>query len=226
QRAGLLERLRKFVFISKLTLSDRSAEWSAVRWRGAGAAAAAQAAGVAPAEAAAAAGSIVASPAGGWWLMAEAGGIEMGEWIAPAEAIRAAWPRLVAQTRPMGSAAQERDRILSRVPRYGADITTAELPQETGQLDHLDFTKGCYVGQEIVERIRARGAVHRHWTSFQFAEAVGAGSEVAVDGKAVGKVTSLTVLDGGWLGLGYIRDPHHQPGQAVTAGAVRGTVAG
>ncbi|HEY8055145.1 MAG TPA: hypothetical protein VIE13_04445 [Terriglobales bacterium] len=225
QRAGLLERLRRFVFISKLTLTDLSAAWSAVRWRGPGAAAAAQAAQVAPAESAAA-GGIVSSPAGGWWLMSEAGGVEMGEWLAPAETIRAAGPRITAQARPAGSEAQERDRILSRVPRYGADITAGELPQETGQLDHLDYTKGCYVGQEIVERIRARGAVHRHWTAFQFPQAVAAGSEVTVDGRAVGKVTSLAAVNGGWLGLGYIREPHHQAGQAVAAGAVGGTVAG
>ncbi|MGN6592651.1 MAG: CAF17-like 4Fe-4S cluster assembly/insertion protein YgfZ [Terriglobales bacterium] len=222
QRAGLLERLRRFVFISKLTITDASAAWSAVQWRGPGAGAAAVAAGVAAAELQP--GEVAASPAGGWWLAGEAGGIELGEWLAPAEAIRAAWPRLLPQARPAGSAAQERDRILSRVPRYGADITAAELPQETGQLDHLDYTKGCYIGQEIVERIRARGAVHRHWAAFQFPEAVAAGSEVQAEGKAVGKVTSVTQRGGGWLGLGYIRDPHHQPGQTVAAGAVTGTV--
>jgi hypothetical protein len=68
--------------------------------------------------------------------------------------------------------------------------------------------------------------VHRHWTAFQFPQAVAAGSEVTVDGRAVGKVTSLAAVNGGWLGLGYIREPHHQAGQAVAAGAVGGTVAG
>jgi aminomethyltransferase len=37
-----------------------------------------------------------------------------------------------------------------------------DLPQETAQLRALHFTKGCYLGQEIVERIRSRGSVHRH----------------------------------------------------------------
>jgi aminomethyltransferase len=222
QRAGLLERLRRFVFISKLTITDASADWSAVQWRGPGAGAAAVAAGVAAAELGP--GQVAASPAGGWWLAGEAGGTELGEWLAPAEAIRAAWPRLLEQAQAAGSAAQERDRILSRVPRYGADITAGELPQETGQLDRLDFTKGCYVGQEIVERVRARGAVHRHFTAFRFAAEAAAGSEVAVDGKAVGRLTSITRRDGEWVGLGYIRDPHHQPGQRVGAGAVAGTV--
>ena len=44
------------------------------------------------------------------------------------------------------------------------DIRERDLPQETGQTRALNFTKGCYLGQEIVERIRSRGAVHRQFT--------------------------------------------------------------
>ncbi len=46
------------------------------------------------------------------------------------------------------------------------DIRDRDLPQETGQTRALNFTKGCYLGQEIVERIRSRGAVHRQFTAF------------------------------------------------------------
>ena len=48
-------------------------------------------------------------------------------------------------------------RIAAGIPRYGADIRERDLPQETEQERALNFTKGCYVGQEIVERIRSRG---------------------------------------------------------------------
>jgi aminomethyltransferase len=46
-------------------------------------------------------------------------------------------------------------------PKYGVDITDSTLPQESQQMHAVSFNKGCYLGQEIVERIRARGQVHR-----------------------------------------------------------------
>ena len=52
------------------------------------------------------------------------------------------------------------------IPQFGVDIRERDLPQETGQTRALNFTKGCYLGQEIVERIRSRGAVHRKFTGF------------------------------------------------------------
>ncbi len=52
-------------------------------------------------------------------------------------------------------------RIENGKPRYGEDITDTSLPQETLQMHAVSFTKGCYIGQEIVERIRARGHVNR-----------------------------------------------------------------
>ena len=52
-------------------------------------------------------------------------------------------------------------RIENGKPRYGEDITDTSLPQETQQMHAVSFTKGCYLGQEIVERIRARGHVNR-----------------------------------------------------------------
>jgi folate-binding protein YgfZ len=53
-------------------------------------------------------------------------------------------------------------RIENAKPRYGEDIVETSLPQETEQMHAVSFTKGCYIGQEIVERIRARGHVNRH----------------------------------------------------------------
>jgi aminomethyltransferase len=52
-------------------------------------------------------------------------------------------------------------RIENGKPRYGEDILDTSLPQETQQMQAVSFTKGCYLGQEIVERIRARGHVNR-----------------------------------------------------------------
>ena len=52
-------------------------------------------------------------------------------------------------------------RVENGKPRFGEDIRDTTLPQETQQMHAVSFTKGCYLGQEIVERIRARGHVNR-----------------------------------------------------------------
>lgn len=53
-------------------------------------------------------------------------------------------------------------RLETAKPRYGEEITERFLVQETGQMQAVSSTKGCYLGQEIVERVRSRGQVHRH----------------------------------------------------------------
>jgi folate-binding protein YgfZ len=77
--------------------------------------------------------------------------------------IPALWQAIqAAGARPAGAAALETLRIVEGIPAYGIDIQSRDLPQETSQDRALHFTKGCYLGQEIVERIRSRGQVHRH----------------------------------------------------------------
>ena len=104
-------------------------------------------------------------------------------------------------------------RILEGTPLYGADIRDRELPQETGQTRALHFSKGCYLGQEIVERIRSRGNVHRTFSAFRLeGELPAAGAPLEADGKQVGELTSVAAIplpkvDGTIvpLALGYIR---------------------
>jgi len=83
-------------------------------------------------------------------------------WVKAAE-IPALWKTLTeAGATPVGAATLEAFRIAEGIPEYGIDIAERDLPQETSQMRALHFSKGCYLGQEIVERIRSRGAVHRH----------------------------------------------------------------
>jgi len=104
-------------------------------------------------------------------------------------------------------------RILEGTPLYGADIRDRELPQETGQNRALHFSKGCYLGQEIVERIRSRGNVHRTFSAFRLdGELPVVGAPLEADGKQVGELTSVAAIplptDNGTiaqLALGYIR---------------------
>lgn len=218
-RADLLARLQRFVFISKVVLADESENRSALRVWGEGAAAAWQAAAL---SVAAPAPGLICTPASdGAFALGAAAGLEF--WGHP-DAVRVAWERLHVHAHAGDAGEQERCRILAREPRYGFDITAGELPQETGELARLDFNKGCYVGQEIVERIRARGAVHRHLRALNFPAPVTAGTSLSVAGAAIGKLTSVAQRDGEWRALGYVRDPHGAAGTELLAGDARGTV--
>jgi folate-binding protein YgfZ len=155
-------------------------------------------------------------------------------WLASKDVYKT-WSALVAAgATPVGSEALEMQRIATGIPLYGLDIHERDLPQETEQMRALNFNKGCYVGQEIVERIRSRGNVHRKFTGFLMggAAAVVAGAKIvagkAGDEKEVGDVTSVAVLrtrsGEQTLALGYIRREVGVPGREVTIGAVKATV--
>jgi folate-binding protein YgfZ len=93
---------------------------------------------------------------------------------------------------PVGTEALEMLRVAAGTPRYGTDIRERDLPQETGQARALNYNKGCYIGQEIVERIRARGRVHRMFTGFRLqADDAAPGSKVLAAAEAVGEITSV-----------------------------------
>jgi folate-binding protein YgfZ len=119
-------------------------------------------------------------------------------------------------------------RILEGTPLYGTDIRDRDLPQETNQNRALHFSKGCYLGQEIVERIRSRGSVHRTFTAFRLEGALPApGTAIESRGKAVGELTSVAEiqLDGSrQFALGYVRrealerrEPLQYPGGTARA---------
>ena len=156
-------------------------------------------------------------------------------WLAP-QNVTPVWDALVnAGATPAGTAATELLRIASGVPRYGQDIRERDLPQETSQERALHFAKGCYVGQEIVERIRSRGAVHRQFAGFEIrasdnsnAALPAPGTKFQMDGKDVGEITSvasLPIASGERsVALGYIRREFGTIGKQVLAGGTELTV--
>jgi len=128
---------------------------------------------------------------------------------------------------PVGFEALEVHRIETGIPAYGIDIRDRDLPQETEQARALNFNKGCYIGQEIVERIRSRGAVHRKFTGFVVNGTVATGSKVVSGGKEVGEITSvakLPITGDKRIALGYIRREVGIPGREVMAGSIGATV--
>jgi len=106
-------------------------------------------------------------------------------------------------------------RLLDARPLFGQDIrnteTARDLPQETAQTHALHFAKGCYLGQEIVERIRSRGQVHRQFTAFRLTgELPGTlPAPLNAGGKPAGELTSAALVplaEGPVLvALGYVR---------------------
>jgi folate-binding protein YgfZ len=130
-------------------------------------------------------------------------------WLAP-DQVKPTWDALVkAGATAVGAATLEQRRIQLGIPRFGIDIRDRDLPQETGQDRALNFTKGCYLGQEIVERIRSRGNVHRMFAKFAISggEPV-SGLKILSGEREVGEITSLASFPsagGETLALGYVR---------------------
>lgn len=150
-------------------------------------------------------------------------------WLASAHVSRLREALAKAGAVPVGAEAQELYRIALGLPRYGADIRERDLPQETGQFRALNFNKGCYVGQEIVERIRSRGNVHRRFTGLEVAGPLPPpGARILAQGREIGEVTSAAVLplpEGErTVALGYIRREAAAKGQAVEIGTAHATV--
>ena len=131
-------------------------------------------------------------------------------WLAPDKMKPTCEALLAAGATAVGSDALEWQRVSWGLPLYGVDIRERDLPQETGQMRALNFAKGCYLGQEIVERIRSRGAVHRQFMAFYVEGPLPApGTKVQAEEKDAGEITSSAnlPLDTGDrdVALGYLR---------------------
>jgi folate-binding protein YgfZ len=149
--------------------------------------------------------------------------------IGPADAAPVLEAQLTAAGARLASDADVRlVRIENGRPRYGEDILETSLPQETGQMHAVSFTKGCYLGQEIVERIRARGHVNKKLVRLEIAasEPVAPGSKLSANGTEAGEVTSSVYSpeSGKVAALAYVRTPHAEPGASLDAGGAAAVV--
>ena len=83
-------------------------------------------------------------------------------------------------------------RLECGTPWFGADYDDKQIPHEAGlEHSHINYEKGCYTGQEIVERVRSRGHVNRRLTELRFGgEAPAPGTKLLFGGNEVGSVTS------------------------------------
>ncbi len=225
QAPKLRETLDHFIIMDDVEISDASDKLTAIGLQGPKGAQVLSAAGIAPSSSEPLHAEDTTWQEIGITLVAtEHGGFEV--WLAPANAPKLWDALLAAGATPVGSDAVEMWRIVQGIPRYAQDIRERDLPQETGQARALNFAKGCYVGQEIVERIRSRGAVHRQFSGFEIeGPAPASGTKLQAGGKDVGELTSVVTLpDGRTIALGYIRREAAATG-GLTAGAAQARIA-
>jgi folate-binding protein YgfZ len=152
-------------------------------------------------------------------------------WV-PTAGLALLWAALrTAGAAPVGTAALDAFRIAEGIPAYGVDMSERDLPQETAQMRALHFNKGCYLGQEVVERIHSRGGVHRHLRPLELSGPLpAAGTELTLDdGKPAGQITSVAELPLASgvraFALGMVREEGELRSQAFTytVGTATGT---
>jgi folate-binding protein YgfZ len=155
------------------------------------------------------------------------GGVPGAEFVVERKKLPALWEILLNAAQkngggPMGYSALSGLRLAQGVPWFGYDFGKKQIPQEAGLQDsHISYTKGCYTGQEIVERVRSRGQVNRQRVRLTFSgEAVpNAGTSLMMEDKEVGFVTRAAKA---WdsvppriLGMGYVRKEGNAPGTTL-----------
>lgn len=124
-----------------------------------------------------------------------------------------------AGAQPVSADVFEVLRVEAGIARFGRDMDETTVVSETNLDDAVSYTKGCYVGQEIIVRIKHRGHVAKKLTglSFETDGKVEAGTVItSTDGKEIGRVTSTAVSpNAGSIGLGYVRYEYLAPGTNV-----------
>ena len=153
------------------------------------------------------------------------GGVPGAEFVTEAGKLPGLWQILSNEARthgggPTGYSALSAIRLTQGVPWFGYDFGEKQLPHEAGLQDsHISYTKGCYTGQEIVERVRSRGQVNRQRVRLTFSGAAvpETGAALTLDGTEVGYVTRAAKT---WdppriLGMGYVRKEANASGSVL-----------
>ncbi|HEY1754627.1 MAG TPA: glycine cleavage T C-terminal barrel domain-containing protein [Bryobacteraceae bacterium] len=114
-------------------------------------------------------------------------------------------------------------RIEHGHPRYGEEITERYLVQETGQLQAVNFNKGCYLGQEIVERVRSRAQIHRllHGIEIDTSEVPAVGARLTSGEADAGEIVSAVYSPAmeRVAAMAYVRIQFDKPGTELSCGA-------
>jgi folate-binding protein YgfZ len=223
-RERLIESLDKYIIMDDVTLADETHRFATLALEGPQAAAVVQelsGADIIPLpELASTDASVDSIPCR--IVKRSPAGVAGAEFIVQQENLAALWQVLLDATRkqggsPVGYSALSAIRLAQGVPWFGYDFGEKQIPHEAGLQDtHISYTKGCYTGQEIVERVRSRGQVNRQRTGLIFdGDTVpDAGTTLFLDAKELGYVTRAARI---WdphrvIGMGYVRKEGSVPG--------------
>jgi folate-binding protein YgfZ len=147
------------------------------------------------------------------------------EFIAGRDCLSSLWEKLLAGVRahggePIGMGALNALRLEAGVPWFPADFNDGMIPHEAVlENTHISFNKGCYTGQEIVERVRTRGHVNRKRVGLKFSTVAPPppGTKLRAAGAEIGFVTSAAFSPDAnpAIGMGYVRREQFDPGSMV-----------
>jgi aminomethyltransferase len=132
----------------------------------------------------------------------------------------ALWEALVkAGARPAGAEALDALRVEAGIPWYGRDVDETVILPETRLEGFVSYNKGCYIGQEVVARVKYRGHVNRALSGLVLDgdRLPASGARVVAEGKEIGRITSAvhSIALGKPIALGYVRREHFAPGTRV-----------
>lgn len=121
-------------------------------------------------------------------------------------------------------AAWERLRLEHGIPQWGNELSEDTLPPEAGlERTHIDYHKGCYIGQEVISRLKSVGHVNRSLCRFRgdggvLPEKGAPLCALGGDGSAQGTLTSVVAVEGGFLALGYVKRGHADSSFSTVSG--------
>ena len=157
-----------------------------------------------------------------------------GELLLPLEGLQSVWKVLQGSVeaqggRAAGYKALNSLRLEQGIPWYGYDFGEKQIPHEAGlENSHISYTKGCYTGQEIVERVRSRGQVNRVRVSLRIegSKPPAANTPLVIEGKEFGYVTraGFSPALGAAVGMAYVRREASAPNTALHCGDAQASV--
>ena len=226
-RERLIEWLDKYIIMDDVTLTDESQRYGTLGIEGPKAATVARELTGADLSALEELGRMetTVSSIPCWLTKRSPGGVAGCEFLVEREKLASVWQIFSEIVKkhgggPMGYAALSAQRLAQGVPWFGYDFGEKQIPHEVGlETTHISYTKGCYTGQEIVERVRSRGQVNRRRVDLIFdgAGVPAVGQTLTADGKDVGFVTRAAVPSflKQAIGMGYVRKDHNAPGSRL-----------
>jgi folate-binding protein YgfZ len=162
------------------------------------------------------------------------GGVAGAEFLSRRGDLPRLWQKLNDEVaihggRVMGYQALNALRLEQGVPWFAYDFGEKQIPHEAGlEHSHISYTKGCYTGQEIVERVRSRGQVNRARVLLKFEGGVPpvAGTALTVDGKEIGYITRSAFSPDlrAAIAMGYVRRENSVEGSEVICEGAKAVV--